>query len=36
MLLGVQRKGKEILGMRIAHFELLHMFSLHIGHRVRG
>ena len=24
MLLGVQRNGKEFLGTRIAHFELLH------------
>ena len=36
MLLGVQRNSKEFLGTRIAHFELLHMFSLHDRHRMCG
>ena len=30
-VIGVQRNGKEFMGTRIAHFELLHMFSLHKG-----
>ena len=34
MLLRIHRNGKEILGTRIAHFELLQMFSLHDGHWV--
>ena len=29
-------KHIEFLGTRIAHFELLHIFSLHNGHRVCG
>ena len=34
MLLRIQRNGKELLGTRITHFELLHMLSLHDRHGV--
>ena len=34
MLLRIQRNGKELLGSRITHFELLHMLSLHDRHVV--
>ena len=34
MLLRIQRNGKELLGTRITHFELLHMLSLHDMHVV--
>ena len=30
----IQRNGKELLGTRITHFELLHMLSLHDRHGV--
>ena len=33
-LLGVQKNGKEFLATRIAHFELLQMYSLDNGHRL--
>ena len=29
MLSGIQRNSYELLGTKIAHFEMLHMFSLH-------
>ena len=34
MLLRIQRNGKELLGTRITHFELLHMLGLHDRHGV--
>ena len=34
MLLRIQRNGKELLGTRITHFELLHMLGLHDKHGV--
>ena len=33
-LLGIQRNGTELLGMRTTHFEVLHMFNLHDKHGV--
>ena len=34
MLLRIQRNGKELLGTRITHFELLHKLGLHDRHGV--